>query len=102
MLLTAEDVRKVAVLARLEFSESEIAVFTEQLGNIVTFVEQLSQVPTEGVEPMAHPLDVHSVLRPDELRPGLDRQAALSNSPNHDDTYFLVPPVMLRKVDYSR
>ena len=97
MSLTLEDVKKVAVLARLEFSESELAVFTEQLGNIVAFVEQLSQVPTDGIEPMAHPLDVHSVLRADEGRPGLTREAALSNSPNHDDTFFLVPPVMARK-----
>ncbi|MDX1926127.1 MAG: Asp-tRNA(Asn)/Glu-tRNA(Gln) amidotransferase subunit GatC [Pirellulaceae bacterium] len=97
MQLTTEDVKKVAVLARLEFSESELAVFTEQLGNIVAFVEQLSQVATEGIEPMAHPLDVHTVLRTDELRPGLSREAALSNSPNHDDTCFLVPPVMARK-----
>ena len=97
MSLTPEDVKKVAILARLEFSESEIAVFTEQLGNIVAFVEQLSQVPTDGIEPMAHPLDVHSVLRADELTPGLSREAALRNSPNHDDTYFLVPPVMARR-----
>ncbi len=97
MSLTPEDVKKVAALARLEFSESEITVFTEQLGNIVAFVEQLSQVPTDGVEPLAHPMDVHSVLRADELRPGLSRDAALSNSPNHDETCFLVPPVMARK-----
>ena len=97
MSLTPEDVKKVAVLARLEFTENEIAVFTEQLGKIVAFVEQLSQVPTDGIEPMAHPLDVHSVLRADQLRPGLSREAALSNSPSHDDTCFLVPPVMARK-----
>jgi aspartyl-tRNA(Asn)/glutamyl-tRNA(Gln) amidotransferase subunit C len=97
MSLTDEDVKKVAILARLEFSENEIAIFTKQLGNIVAFVEQLSQVPTDGIEPMAHPLDVHSALRADELRPGLTREAALSNSPNHDDTFFLVPPVMTRK-----
>ncbi len=97
MLLTTEDVKKVAILARLEFSESEITLFTEQLGNIVNFVEQLSAVPTEGIEPLAHPLDVHSVLRADEIRGGLPRDAALSNSPNQDGTFFLVPPVMARK-----
>ena len=97
MSLTLEDVKKVAVLARLEFSDSELAIFTDQLGKIVEFVEQLSQVPTDGIEPMAHPLDVHSVLRADEQRLGLTREAALSNSPNHDDSCFLVPPVMARK-----
>ncbi len=97
MQLTAEDVKKVAVLARLEFSEGEIAVFTEQLGKIVTFVEQLSEVVTDGIEPLAHPLDVHSVVRPDCNHPGLPREAALANSPNSDGMFFLVPPVMARK-----
>lgn len=97
MQLTDEDIKKVAVLARLQFIESEIALFGSQLGNIVTFVEQLGEVDTEGVEPMAHPLDIHSVLRDDILSSGLSREAALSNSPNQDDTYFLVPPVMPRK-----
>ena len=95
-MLTADDVRKVAKLARLEFSEAELAQFTEQLGNIVNFVEQLSAVDTTGVEPLAHPLDVHSVLRADVQRDGLSREQALANSPEHDDEFFLVPPVMTR------
>ncbi len=97
MQLTRDDVEKVASLARLEFSESEFAEFTEQLGKFVSFVEQLSGVPTEGVEQLAHALDIHSVLRADTLRQGLPRDAALANSPNHDSECFLVPPVMARK-----
>ena len=96
MKLTAEDVQKVASLARLEFTDAELQQFTEQLGNIVTFVEQLGEVPTEGIEEMAHPLDVRSVLRADEGSPGLSRQAALANAPSHDDECFLVPPVLGR------
>ena len=95
-MLTADDVRKVAKLARLEFSDAELAQFTEQLGNIVSFVEQLGAVDTTGVEPMAHPLEVHSVLRPDVQRDGLSRAQALANAPQHDDEFFLVPPVMTR------
>ena len=98
MSLSREDTKKVAELARLELSDSEVALFTEQLGSILAFVEQLAAVPTEGIEPMAHPLDVHSVLRADELHVGLSREAAISNSPNQDGTYFLVPPVMARKL----
>lgn len=97
MQLTREQVEKVAVLARLEFSDSELEQFVEQLGNIVTFVEQLGEVPTEGVEQMAHPSDVHTVLRPDKPREGLAREAALANSPNHDEECFLVPAVLARK-----
>ena len=95
-MLTTDKIRKVATLARLEFSEAELAQFTEQLGKIVSFVEQLSAVDTTGVEPMAHPLDVHSVLRTDKQQPGLTREQALANSPSHDDEFFLVPAVMTR------
>lgn len=95
-MLTTEEIRKVATLARLEFSEAELAQFTEQLGKIVNFVEQLSAVDTTGVEPMAHPLDIHSVLRTDKHQPSLSREQALANSPSHNDEFFLVPPVMTR------
>jgi len=95
-MLTRDDIRKVAILARLEFSEQELVDLTDQLGKIVTFVEQLSEVDTAGVEPLAHPLDVHSVVREDRWIEGISRESALANSPNHDDQFFLVPPVMAR------
>lgn len=97
MNLTREDVAKVAALAKLEFSETELERFTQQLGKIVAFVEQLSAVETDGVEPMAHPLDVHSAIRPDIRCEGLSRDAALANAPKSDGEFFLVPPVMARK-----
>jgi aspartyl-tRNA(Asn)/glutamyl-tRNA(Gln) amidotransferase subunit C len=95
--LSKDDVRKVALLARLGFSEAELESFTEQMGKIVAFVEQLGEVSTQGIEPLAHPLEVHSVLRADTLHSGLSREAALANSPQHDQECFLVPPVMTRK-----
>lgn len=95
-MLTQDDIRKVANLARLEFSDQELAQFTAQLGEIVNFVEQLGQVDTSGVEPLAHPIDLHSVWREDQLSAGLSREAALANAPQHDDEFFLVPPVMAR------
>lgn len=96
MQLSREDVRKVADLARLEFSDAELDLLTEQLGKIVSFVEQLGEVDTSGVEEMAHPLDVHSVLRPDQLGQSLSRDDALANAPSRDDECFLVPAVMAR------
>lgn len=95
-MLTVDDIRKVASLARLEFSDSELVQFTDQLGKIVTFVEQLDEVDTTGVAPLAHPLEIHTVLRQDIHRPGLLREAALANAPNQDGEFFLVPPVMAR------
>jgi aspartyl-tRNA(Asn)/glutamyl-tRNA(Gln) amidotransferase subunit C len=94
MQFSSEDVQKVAALAKLEFSPAELEQFTSQLGRIVSLVEQLGEVETAGVEPMAHPLDVHSATRPDQLRDGLTREQALANSPKHNGEYFLVPPVM--------
>ncbi len=95
-MLTVDDIRKVANLARLEFSEPELVQFTDQLGKIVAFVEQLDAVDTTGVAPLAHPLEIHSVLRQDKQLPGLSRDAALANAPNQDHEFFLVPPVMAR------
>ena len=97
MQLTTEDVAKVAALAKLEFTADELKQFTAQLGKIVAFVEQLGEVETTGVEPLAHPLDVHSAVRPDAPCPGLGREAALSNSPKSDGEYFLVPPVLIKQ-----
>lgn len=96
MQLSSEDVKKVATLARLELSREELDGFAQQLGRIVTFVEQLGEVDTAGIEPMAHPLDIHSAIRPDALRDGLSREQALANSPSHDDECFRVPPVLAR------
>ena len=96
MALSRSDVEKVAALARLDFEPAELETFTDQLGKIVSFVEQLSEVNTEGVEEMAHPLDVHSVLRSDTHCESLPRDKALQNAPNQDGEYFLVPPVFAR------
>lgn len=92
--LTPETVQKVALLARLKLSEDECVQMTTQLGAIVGYVEQLAEVDTSGVEPLAHPLDSANVFRGDEVRPSLPRDAALANAPNTDGQFYLVPPVM--------
>lgn len=96
-MLTKEVVGRVALLARLEFSEEELGEFSQQMAKIVDLVDKLSEVDTAGVDELAHPLDLHSVLRIDEQQQGLSRDSALRNSPNHDSECFLVPPVMTRK-----
>ncbi|MCA9190202.1 MAG: Asp-tRNA(Asn)/Glu-tRNA(Gln) amidotransferase subunit GatC [Planctomycetales bacterium] len=94
MHLTTRDVKKVASLAKLAFSESELAHLTQQLGDIVHFVEQLAEVDTDGILEMTHPLDIHSALRADQVNACLPRKDALANSPNSDGEFFLVPPVL--------
>lgn len=94
MSITQADVLKVAKLAKLQVPEADLQKLAGQLSSIVKLVEQLDDVNTDGVQPLAHAMDIHSVLRPDAVGASLSREAALSNSPQHDAECFRVPPVM--------
>jgi len=94
MSLSADDVRWVAHLARLELSEAELATMTRQLSAILDYVQQLRQVNTNGVEPLAHPLPVQNVFRPDEPAPSLAVDAALANAPKRTGDFYGVPAVL--------
>jgi aspartyl-tRNA(Asn)/glutamyl-tRNA(Gln) amidotransferase subunit C len=93
MSLSLDDVRKVARLARLELSEPDLARMQQQLSAILDYVEQLNQLDTDGAEPLAHPLPVSNVFRPDEEVPSLPPAAALQNAPSKVGDYFGVPAV---------
>jgi aspartyl-tRNA(Asn)/glutamyl-tRNA(Gln) amidotransferase subunit C len=92
--LSAEDVQKVARLARLKLSEADVAKFSRQLGDILGYIQQLNAVPTDGVEPMAHAVPVQNVLREDVEQPSLPRAEALQNAPRADGKFFLVPQIL--------
>ncbi len=94
MSLTNDDVAKVALLARLRLSPDELATFTGQLNAIVDFVNQLQEPDTEGVEPLAHGIEVRNVFRDDVRGPALPREKALANAPQRNDEGFLVPAVL--------
>ncbi|HEV3204544.1 MAG TPA: Asp-tRNA(Asn)/Glu-tRNA(Gln) amidotransferase subunit GatC [Gemmataceae bacterium] len=94
MALTPDDVRWVAHLARLELSEAELQTMTRQLSAILGYVNHLQQVNTEGVEPLAHPLPIHNVFRPDELQPSLPVDEALANAPLRRGNFYSVPAVL--------
>ncbi|MCA9213467.1 MAG: Asp-tRNA(Asn)/Glu-tRNA(Gln) amidotransferase subunit GatC [Planctomycetales bacterium] len=94
MSLSREDVIKVSLLARLQLSGAETDSMTEQLRSILDYIEQLNELDTEGVEPMAHAADVSNVFADDVLRPSLDRKDALANAPKADDECFRVPAVL--------
>jgi len=94
MAISREEVEKVSLLGRLLLSEEELDRMTVQLGQILDYMELLSEVDTANVEPMAHALDVSDVFREDRPRPGLPREQALANAPNRDDECYLVPAVL--------
>ncbi len=94
MALSEQEVRKLALLARLELSDDEVRAMGPQLDAILGFVEQLSELDTDGVEPMTTALDVDNRWRADSQVDGLTNDQALQNAPSQDDGSFLVPPVL--------
>ncbi len=95
MSLTLDQVRKVAKLARLELPEDDLVRMQSQLSAILDYVAQLDELDTEGVEPLAHPLDMQNVFRPDVPVPSLSPNEALQNAPKREKgkDYFSVPAV---------
>ena len=87
-------VRRVALLSRLELSDEEVAQFSGQLSDIVEYIEKLNELDTDNVEPLAHCLPVHNVLREDIPRSSLTNDQALANAPEREDEYFKVPKIL--------
>ena len=94
MSLDADTVAKVAELARLALTADEREQMVRQLSAILDYVDLLRRVPTDGVEPLAHPLPVQNVFRPDEPAPSLPVDAALANAPDRQGDFFGVPAVL--------
>ena len=88
------DVGYVAELARLELSEAEKAVFQGQLEDIVKYVEKISSVDVEGIEPTMHGRAIVNAFREDVVRPSLDREEALANAPRRTDGEFYLPKIV--------
>jgi aspartyl-tRNA(Asn)/glutamyl-tRNA(Gln) amidotransferase subunit C len=88
------DVAYVANLARLELTEEEKAVFQPQLETIVKYVEKISAVDVDGVEPMMHGRPLVNAFREDVVRPSMDREVALGNAPARVGNEFLLPKIV--------
>lgn len=94
MKITSKDVEKVALLSRLEINDSEMEQMNGQLNSILDYIDVLSQVDTEGVQPTAHVMPMKNVMREDVVKPSLSRELAMSNAPEAEDGYFKVPKVV--------
>ena len=93
-MISEAQVAHVAQLARLALSDEEKQRLTEQLNAILSYMEQLNEVSTEGVEPTAHVLDLVNVWRDDTVRQTLSAEAALANAPETAQRFFVVPRIV--------
>ena len=94
MAVNRKDVEHIAELARLKFNEDELNNFTEQLNEILAYVEKLNELDTENVEPLSHPVEGSNVFREDEVKPSIPTSEALKNAPEKDEQFFHVPKVI--------
>lgn len=88
------DVGYVAELARLELTEEEKELFQGQLENIVHYVEKISEVDVADVPPTMHGREIVNAFREDEVRPSMDREAALANAPARTGDEFMLPKIV--------
>ena len=93
-MIDLEQVRKVALLARLELSAEEEQQFTGQLSSILAYVEQLSELDTTNVEPTTRAIELNNITRTDTLEPFGDRDALLSCAPDREEDFFKVPKIL--------
>ncbi len=91
MKITEEVVDYVSQLSRLKLDDGQREEMAKELDRIVTYMEKLEEVDTQGVEPMSHVLPIANVLRPDRVEPSVDREALLQGAPKRDAETFLVP-----------
>ena len=94
MRLTQKEVEYVADLARIQVSEAEKEQLSHQLSSILTYMEELNQVDTKGIGPMAFVVSQANVLREDEVCESVSQDKAVGNAPSTKDGMFQVPKII--------
>lgn len=94
MRMSREEVQRIALLARLELTPAEEAELVEHFDKMLTYVEKLNQLNTDGVEPTAHAVAVPSPLREDHVTNQADTNALLQNAPAREADFFKVPKII--------
>ncbi|WP_053981911.1 Asp-tRNA(Asn)/Glu-tRNA(Gln) amidotransferase subunit GatC [Marinagarivorans algicola] len=92
--MNREDIQQLAKLARLHIADDQVDEVTNRISTVLALVDQLSAVDTEGVAPMAHPLDAVQILRADEITEPNVREQMQAIAPATEDGLFLVPKVI--------
>lgn len=94
MAITPEEVAKVARLARLDLPQDKLELFAGQLGDILEYMDKLSEIDISDVEPMFSPVEHVTVTRPDVVSKEYEREDILSNAPESDGEHFIVPRIV--------
>ncbi len=94
MKVDKKEVEYAAVLARIELSEEEKELYSEQLSTILAFFDRLKEVDTENVQPTSHVVDLVNAYRSDQVRPGPGVEAVLANAPERAQRFFRVPKIL--------
>ncbi|HEV7385063.1 MAG TPA: Asp-tRNA(Asn)/Glu-tRNA(Gln) amidotransferase subunit GatC [Phenylobacterium sp.] len=94
MAIDAATVRKVAKLARIAEPEEKLEGLARELSGILNWIEQLNEVDTDGVEPMASAVHMPAPMRDDLVTEGGDPEVVLSNAPKRAGNFFVVPKVV--------
>ena len=94
MAISPEEIKHVAFLARLELTETETELFTEQLNSVLDHATILERVDTDNVQPTVYTFSPQNVLREDRLGERFEREKALQNAPDGDDGFFRVPKIV--------
>lgn len=93
MSLSEQEVRHVAMLARLSLTDDQVASLREDLNSILSHIDTIQQLDLTDVPPTAHAIPVTNVTRADVVVPGLPREIALMNAPSEQDGAFLIPQI---------
>ncbi len=93
-MITRKDAEHVAKLSLLKFEAKELDKFTRQLEDIIVFVDKLSELNTEGIEPTSSVIPVLNVTREDTVKPSFTQEKALSNAPDKEIGLFKIPRIM--------
>ena len=94
MKISRENVEHIGRLAKLDLGEEEKEAFSHQLSSILTYMDQLKLVKTDGIIPTATVIDQTNVFREDEVRPSLSQEETLSNAPEALDGFLRVPKII--------
>ncbi len=94
MKISKDEVENIAHLARLEIDESQKEKMTEQLSNILQYIDKLKDVDVAGVKPSSGAAFMNNVLRPDDLKSSPGPAVTLANAPQRDEDFYIVPRVV--------